>query len=170
MTAGADVVVRPGRVDDLPALTQIYNHYVVHSHATFDLEPFTVDERREWFGHYAASGPHRLLVADVVGVVRGYATSSTFRVKPAYATSVETTVYCSPSVAGRGIGTALYDELLGVLAGEDLHRAYAGVALPNEASEALHRRFGFREVGTYHEVGRKHGRWWDVRWYERPMP
>ena len=83
---------------------------------------------------------------------------------------VETSVYCDPSATGGGLGTALYATLFSVLAGEDLHRAYAGVALPNDASESLHRRFGFREIGTYTEVGRKFGQWWDVRWYERPMP
>jgi phosphinothricin acetyltransferase len=162
--------VRPGRLDDLPALTAIYNHFVQHSHATFDLEPFTVDARREWFEHYAATGPHRLLVAEVAGQVRGWATSGTFRTKPAYARSVETTVYCDPAATGKGLGSALYGELLAVLAGEDVHRAYAGVALPNDASVALHERFGFREAGTFREVGRKFDRWWDVRWYERALP
>jgi phosphinothricin acetyltransferase len=68
------------------------------------------------------------------------------------------------------VGTALYRGLLGLLEREAVHRAYAGVALPNEASERLHRRMGFRELGTYTEVGFKHGRWVDVRWYERPVP
>ena len=100
----------------------------------------------------------------------GYATSSPHRAKPGYATSVETTVYCDPAATGRGLGTALYAELLAVLGREDLHRAYAGVALPNEPSDALHRKLGFRELGTFREVGRKRGRWVDVRWYERPLP
>jgi phosphinothricin acetyltransferase len=162
--------VRPGRADDLPALTAIYNHFVQHSHATFDLEPFTVEARREWFGRYAETGPHRLLVAEVAGAVRGWATSSTFRTKPAYVRSVETTVYCDPAATGQGLGSALYGELLGVLGSEDAHRAYAGVALPNGASVALHERFGFHEAGTFREVGRKFDRWWDVRWYERALP
>ena len=162
--------MRSGRREDLPALTAIYNHFVEHSHATFDLEPFTVDARREWFGHYAATGPHRLLVAEVDGKVRGWATSGTFRTKPAYARSVETTAYCDPAATGQGLGSALYGELLDLLAREDVHRAYAGVALPNDASVALHERFGFREAGTFREVGHKFGRWWDVRWYERALP
>lgn len=141
-----------------------------HSHATFDTEPVTVEARREWFGHYATSGPHRLLVAETGGAVRGWATSSTFRTKPAYARSVETTVYVDPTATGRGLGSALYAELLGLLGGEGVHRAYAGIALPNDASVRLHERFAFREVGTFGEVGRKFGRWWDVRWYERALP
>jgi len=143
---------------------------VLHTAASFEVEPWTVEARRGWFGHYAATGPHRLLVAEVDGTVAGFATSSMFRERAAYARSVETSVYCDPTATGRGLGTALYSRLFAVLASEDLHRAYAGIALPNDPSEALHRRFGFREVGTYTEVGRKLDRWWDVRWYERPLP
>ena len=143
---------------------------MVHDHATFDVAPFTVAARRAWFDHYAVRGPHRLLVAEVDGDVAGYATSSTFRAKPAYVHSVETTVYLAPTAVGQGVGSALYGELFRLLGSEDVHRAYAGVALPNDASVRLHERFGFRELGTYTEVGRKFGRWWDVRWFERPVP
>jgi len=143
---------------------------VQHTVASFEVEPWTVEARRGWFAHYATTGPHRLLVVEVDGAVRGFATSSRFRERAAYARSVETSVYCDPASVGRGLGTALYTELFAQLGVEDLHRAYAGVALPNDASEALHRRFGFREVGTFTEVGRKFDRWWDVRWFERPLP
>jgi phosphinothricin acetyltransferase len=164
-------VVRPARLDDLPALTAIYNHYVRTSAATFDVQEFTVERRRWWFDDHADTGPHRLVVAvDDADMVLGYATSSLFRSKPAYVTSVETSVYCHPEATGRGLGTLLYRRLFEELTGADLHRAYAGVALPNDASEALHRRVGFHEVGTYAEVGRKFGRYWDVRWFERALP
>lgn len=159
---------------DLPALTDIYHHYVRTSPVTFDTEESSVEQRHEWFRHYAVTGPHRLMVAvagdDVLGEqVVGYATSSRLRPKPGYSTSVETTVYCHPGFTGRGVGSSLYGELLEALADEDLHRAYAGVALPNDASVALHERHGFRAIGTYAEVGRKFGRYWDVRWYEREL-
>jgi phosphinothricin acetyltransferase len=101
--------------------------------------------------------------------ILGYATSGPFRPKPAYATSVETTVYVAPDSGRRGIGTLLYKALFEALADEDLHRAYAGVAQPNDASTRLHERFGFRHVGTYREAGRKFGRWWDVAWYEKEL-
>jgi phosphinothricin acetyltransferase len=162
------VTIRPGREDDVPALTRIYNHFVEHTHVTFDLEPFTVEARREWFAHYATAGRHRLLVAESAeGEVLGYATSGRFRDKPAYDPSVETTVYCAPAAVGHRVGSALYDGLFEALQDEDVHSAYAGVALPNNASLALHRRFGFTEVGTFREVGRKFGKWWDVTWLER---
>lgn len=142
--------------------------------ATFDVEPFTVDARRTWFEHYAETGPHRLLVAQVEGQVdgqvAGYATSGPFRLKPAYARTVETTVYLDPTATGRGVGSLHYGELLDLVTAEGMHRAYAGVALPNDASEALHRRLGFRDAGTFTDVGWKQDRWVEVRWYERALP
>jgi phosphinothricin acetyltransferase len=164
------VTIRAGVLDDLPALTEIYNHYVQTSNATFDVEPFTVAGRRAWFDHYAPTGRHRLLVAEQDGEVLGYATSSPLRPKPAYDTSVETTIYCRPSAVGLGLGSGLYGALLAALADQDLHRAYAGIALPNEASVALHRRFGYQPLGVYREVGRKFGRYWDVQWFELALP
>lgn len=165
-----NVVVRDGAESDLDQLTAIYNHYVTTSHATFDIEPFTVEERRtQWFCHYRGDGPHRLLVATAGPTVLGYATSSPFRPKAAYATTVATSVYCAEAATGQGIGTLLYGHLLPALDGVGLHRAMAGVTLPNDASLALHRKFGFTEVGTEHEVGRKFDQYWDVTRLERPL-
>ncbi|MFE5627814.1 GNAT family N-acetyltransferase [Streptomyces sp. NPDC056470] len=166
--------VRPGTEGDLAPLTELYNHYVRETAITFDTEPFTPERRLPWLRSYPEDGPHRLLVAhdDRKGTesrILGYATSSAFRPKPAYSTSVEVSVYLSPDAAGRGIGTLLYERLFEALATEDVHRAYAGIALPNEPSVRLHTRFGFRHIGTYGEVGRKFGRYWDVAWYERPL-
>jgi phosphinothricin acetyltransferase len=67
------------------------------------------------------------------------------------------------------VGTALYAALFAALAEEDLHRAYAGVTLPNIASVALHRKIGFRSIGAFREVGRKFGTYWDVEWFEKPL-
>lgn len=103
------------------------------------------------------------------GALLGYATSSAFRPKAAYAPSVEVTVYCAPQAAGRGVGTLLYNALFAALADEDVHRAYAGITQPNEASTRLHTRFGFRHLGTFTEVGRKFGRYWDVAWYQKDL-
>jgi phosphinothricin acetyltransferase len=161
--------IRPGQAGDLEALTALYNHYVVETAITFDLAPFTVDERRPWLEHYRLAGPHRLLVALDGGELVGYASSSRFREKAAYATSIETSVYLAPERRGAGLGSMLYTALFDALAGEDIHRAYAGVTLPNEASMALHRRFGFVDIGTMHEVGRKFDRYWDVVLLERTL-
>jgi phosphinothricin acetyltransferase len=102
--------------------------------------------------------------------VVGFATSGQLRSRPAYDGSVEVTVYLHPDAGGHGIGSMLYQQLFTDLRGEGLHRAYAVIAQPNPASVALHRRFGFTDVGTMHEVGRKFDRWWDVLWMERPIP
>jgi phosphinothricin acetyltransferase len=165
------VQVRPGIEGDLEALTDLYNHYVRETPITFDTAIFTPEERRPWLLSHPEDGPYRLMVATDTDSqeILGYATSGPFRPKPAYATSVEVTIYLRPDAAGRGVGTLLYKSLFEALSGEDLHRAYAGIAQPNEASVRLHERFGFRHVGTYREVGRKFGRYWDVAWYERDL-
>ena len=161
------VRIRPGTAADLPRLNALYNHYVARTPNTFDITPIALPERERWFRRFGDRGPHRLLVAaDRAGVV-GFACSAEFRGKEAYATSVETTVYLANEALGRGTGTRLYSELLSALEAEDIHRAYAGITLPNEASVALHQKLGFREIGTYDEVGRKFGRYWSVRWYEK---
>ncbi|MFD3834767.1 GNAT family N-acetyltransferase [Streptomyces sp. NPDC058642] len=171
MTERAEVQVRPGVEGDLKALTDIYNHYVRETPITFDTSVFTPEERRPWLLSHPEDGPYLLKVAAHADSqeILGYATSSPFRAKPAYATSVEVTVYLAPHAGGRGIGTLLYKALFEALAAEDVHRAYAGIAQPNEASRRLHERFGFRHVGTYGEVGRKFGRYWDVAWYEKEL-
>ena len=167
MTAIIDV--RPAVLDDLPALTAIYNHYVVHTTITFDVKPFEPAERRAWFDDHAATGRHRLLVATDHGDVVGYATTSRWRAKAAYDSTVESSVYCRADALGRGIGTRLYGALFEALASEDVHQIVAGVAQPNDASVALHERFGFRRVGVFSSVGRKFNKYWDVAWFERPL-
>lgn len=174
-----EVQVRSGTEDDLTALTEIYNHYVRETPITFDTATFTPGQRRPWLRSYPEDGPHRLRVAQDVpsGRVLGYATSSPLRPKSAYSTSVEVTVYCADGAAGRGVGTLLYEALFKALEGEDVHRAYAGIVQGvtsaegggSSASERLHERFGFRHIGTYGEVGRKFGRYWDVAWYEKKL-
>jgi phosphinothricin acetyltransferase len=162
--------IRPAERRDLPALTALYNHYIEHTVITFDLEPFTVAERSVWFDHYAPTGPHRLLLGERGERVIGYASSGPHRPKAAYGRSVETTVYLDPNSVGRGDGRRLYEALFAALAEEPVHRAYAGVSLPNEASIRLHERLGFAPIGIWHEVGFKFGRYIDVEWFERPVP
>ena len=161
--------VRAAQAADLPQLTEIYNHYVSQTPITFDIEPFSVEARRGWFEQFGVAGRYRLVVATEAGRVVGYAGSMRFRAKPAYLRSVETSVYLRPDAQGRGLGSRLYDALFQALGGEPVHRAYAGVTLPNPASIALHRRFGFTELGTYREVGHKFDRYWDVTWLEKGL-
>jgi phosphinothricin acetyltransferase len=110
-----------------------------------------------------------LLVAIDEGRLVGYASTSRWRPKAAYDTTVESTVYVHPDAVGRGVGTALYSTLFDSLSQEDIHTIVAGISLPNPASVAMHERFGFRPVGVFGEVGRKFDRFWDVAWFQRPL-
>jgi len=164
------VLIRPGEPGDLARVVDIYNYYVTETHFTFDMEPFAVGGRTQWFNQFSESGPHRLLVAEQDEVVVGYATSTMFKPKAAYRTSVETSVYLDHDQTGQGIGFALYSALLEILVDEpSVHRAYGGTALPNLESVALHERLGFKLVGTYREVGFKFDKYWDVSWFEKDV-
>ena len=164
----AHTIIRPAVGADLATLTSIYNYYVLTSAVTFDLEPLTMEQRSAWFQEHANNGRHRLLVADEEGFVMGYASTSRFRERAAYDTTVEASIYCAPEAVGRGIGTALYRALFDAIAREDINRIVAGVTLPNSASVVLHQSFGFVPVGTFTQAGRKFDRYWDVAWFERP--
>jgi phosphinothricin acetyltransferase len=169
-TSETATIVRYAAPEDLPALTAIYNHYVVNTATTFDIEPLAVEQRAEWFSHYASSGRHRLLVAERDGEVAGYCSTSQFRTKRAYDTTVEMTVLCAPQWIGHRIGHALYNRIFDELRGEDIHAFIASITLPNRGSIELHERFGFTSTATFHDVGRKFGRYHDVVWMERIEP
>src|ERR1700744_1221473 len=158
----SEILIRRAERADLPALRDIYNHYAVHTPVNFDIEPRTLADREDWFAQFAASGRHRCFVAEEDGRVIAYAGSTRFKEKAAYETTIEMTIYCAPERSGKGIGRKLYTRLFEALKGEDVHRAYAGVTLPNESSVRIHEAFGFKHVGTYSEVGRKFGKYWDV--------
>jgi phosphinothricin acetyltransferase len=160
--------VRPAETGDLAALVAIYNHYVTTTHFTFDTEPYSIATRRAWFDQFDGVR-HRCMVLQRDGLVLGYANSAALKPKAAYATSVEVSIYLAQGATGKGLGAALYGALFKALAGQDVHRAYALIALPNAPSIAFHQRFGFGAVAHLHEVGRKFGRYWDVAWYEKRL-
>jgi phosphinothricin acetyltransferase len=159
------VNVRSARAADLPAVAAIYATAAEETYATFDLAGRGVD----WWERALADGEHEFVVAAEGDEVLGYARSARYKDKPAYDSTCETSVYVAGSARGRGVGDALYAELLVRLERGPRLLAVAGVAIPNEASERLHRRHGFSVVGTFHSVGVKFGREWDVTWYERPL-
>lgn len=159
--------VRTANADDAPALAGIYNHYVDHTAITFDVAPVSVADREQWIAGFSEQGRYRLRIVDEAGTVLGWACSRRFRDRAAYDPSIEVSVYLHPDAGGRGFGSLLYRTLFAALAGEDIHRAYAGITLPNDASLAIHRRFGFEDCGVMREVGRKFGRFWDVQWMEK---
>jgi|SRR5437588_3064935 len=165
----SDISIRRAAQADLSALLNIYNYYVIKTPVTFDIEPRTLAQRQEWFDQFRDRGRYQCVAATLGGKTIGWACSTKFKERAAYATSVETSVYCAPDHTGRGIGRRLYATLFDALEGEDIHRAYGGITQPNEASNRLHVAMGFHPIGTYGEVGRKFGRFWDVALYEREM-
>lgn len=164
-----NVSLRPASIEDLPSLTAIHNHYVINTHITFDVQPYTPEQRVPWFNEHSGGKRYRMLVACDSSGILGFACTGRFRSKDAYDTTVEASVACRPDAAGRGLGTLLYGALFDAIADQDIHRIVAGIAQPNPASNALHRRFGFKSIGVFTQVGRKFEKYWDVMWMERPL-
>ena len=163
-----DVTIRSGRIADLPALVDIYNHYVLNGNVTFDTEPVTIEGRRPWFDSFS-TGPHQLLVAEGPEGVLGCATSSRYRAHPAFDQTVEMGIYLAPAACRRGLGRRLYASLLTLLEQQPVHLAVAGVALPNDASTALHRKLGFEEVGIFRDYAIKNGLRISSMWFQRTI-
>nr|WP_199615240.1 GNAT family N-acetyltransferase [Paenibacillus alkalitolerans] len=158
------ITIREAEERDVPRLLDIYNHAVLHSTATFDLEEQTLEQRLEWFRKF---GPrHPIIVAETMGEVAGYSCLTEFRAKPAYSQTAELSVYLHPSWQGKGIGKTLLGEI--VQRGRQLgyHVLIAGITGGNEQSVKLHERFGFQLAGTFKEVGYKFGAWQHVEFYQ----
>jgi len=163
------ILIRHVEQGDLPALLEIYNHYIVNTPVTFDIEPRTMAQRQAWLETFASAGRHQCFVAVKDARPVGWACSGKFKDKAAYDTSVETSIYLKHGEERRGIGRRLYMALLEALAQEDVHRAFGCITLPHEASVGLHLALGFSHVGTFREAGRKFGRYWDVTWYAKEL-
>lgn len=147
---------------DAHACAAIYAPYVTGSVATFEIDPPSAPDMAR---RMAAS--HLWLVAEAQdGAVAGYAYASTHRERAAYRWAADVAVYIEGAHTGQGVGRALYAALIPQLRERGLWTLCAGVALPNEASEALHRGAGFTPVGTYRRIGWKAGAWRDVRWWQ----
>jgi phosphinothricin acetyltransferase len=161
--------IRDAGAPDLPAIAAIYGAAAATSHATFDLEGRSIAWWQDRLEEVDPAAGHLLLVAVDGTTVLGFARSGQHKEKAAYATTVETSVYVDAEHRGRGVGDALYAALLERLDASDRRLAVAGVALPNDASERLHRAHGFTEIGVFEGVGVKHGHAWDVRWFQRRL-
>jgi L-amino acid N-acyltransferase YncA len=157
--------LRLATLDDAEALREIYNLEVTSSTATFDLVPRSLDEQRAWQAE--RSGARAVLVATEGGAVCGFASLSPWRDRPAYATTVEDSVYVHRAHQGKGVGRALLTGLLATATAHGFHACMARIVGGHDASIALHAGCGFEIVGTEREVGRKFGRWLDVVLMER---
>ncbi|MBE3554017.1 MAG: N-acetyltransferase [Thermicanus sp.] len=157
-------ILRDTHPADLPDLLRIYNWAVLHTTATFDLEEQTLEQRTAWFSKYGKNYP--LIVAEEDGKVVGYSCISPFREKPAYAKTVELSVYIDKNYWGKGIGKLLVGEIITRARQLGYHTILAGITGDNETSIKLHERFGFRLVARFAEVGYKFGAWRDVLFYQ----
>jgi phosphinothricin acetyltransferase len=167
--AAGGPLVRPFTADDATAVSRVYAHYVEHSVATFDLDaPAPADWVTKAAGITGAGWPF-LVAAEGPDVV-GFAYVSPWRARPAYAATVEDTIYLAPGRSGRGTGRALLTEVLDRAAAAGARQSIAVIADGGDpASQALHRALGFVEVGRLRQVGFKHGRWLDVVLMQAPL-
>jgi L-amino acid N-acyltransferase YncA len=156
--------VRQATVADAPQIAAIYNHYIANTTVTFEEEPVGVAEME---GRIVEVGSFPWLVCEVDGKIAGYAYAGSWKSRCAYRFSVEISVYLRDGLSGKGIGTALYTELFSKLRAMKLHSVIGGMALPNDASIALHEKFGFEKIAHFREVGFKFGKWIDVVYYQK---
>ena len=160
-----EIVIRPSRIEDLPALTDIYNYEVTHGFATLDMTAKTIEERRVWFDDHNKVN-HPLYSAVTHGRVVGYVSLSQYRDKEAYAGTVELSVYVDPSFRSQGIGTLLLEKILEVAREDErTHLVVSVITSGNVASKHLHSRFGFTYCGTMPDVGIKFGEYLSIDYY-----
>lgn len=162
--------VRDAADADLPAIQAIYAHHVLHGLASFEEVPPGVDELRSRLAAVRAAGlPY--LVAEVDGVVAGYAYATLYRLRSAYRHTVEDSVYVAQGMAGQGIGAALLAALIARCEAGPWRQMLAtiGQGDGNAGSIALHARMGFARIGALRSVGFKHGQWLDTVLMQRPL-
>ncbi|MFL2546523.1 MAG: N-acetyltransferase family protein [Candidatus Rariloculaceae bacterium] len=157
-------MIRPANTDDVERIASLYNYYVANTIATFEEEPVTVAEMQTRLTTVITSNPW--FVAEEEGSIVGYAYAGQFERRASYRHSVETSVYLDRARVGNGFGMRLYTALLGDLRARGRHCAIGRIALPNDASIALHERLGFENVAHLREIGFKFNQWIDVGYWE----
>jgi phosphinothricin acetyltransferase len=159
-----DVTLRLATPADLPAINEIYNHFVLHSTCTYQTEPETAEGRAAWFARH---GPlHPVTVAQREGTIVGWGSISPFHARAAYGHTVENSVYVHPDWHRKGIGRAILMDLIQRTAAIGHHTIIALIDADQAASVALHAALGFARVGHLREVGHKFGRWLDVQYMQ----
>jgi L-amino acid N-acyltransferase YncA len=160
--------VRVATPDDADAIAAIYAPIVANTSISFELAPPSVDEMRARIVRTLQSLPW-LVSADAGGAVNGYVYAGRHRERAAYQWSVDVTAYVRADARGKGVARTLYGALFEELAALGYFEAFAGIALPNVASVALHESVGFKPVGVYRNVGYKLGSWHDVGWWQKEI-
>ena len=161
-----NLTIRLALNEDAEALARIYNHYIRETIITFEEEPLSVRDMESRIERVRAI-PLPWLVAQVGNQIVGYAFAKPWKERSAYRFSTETSVFVDPDHRRRGIGSRLYQKLVHELRGLGVHSAIGGIALPNEASVALHEALGFKRVAEFHEVGFKFQKWIDVGYWQK---
>ena len=159
------ISLRPATAADAARCAEIYRPFVTDGWVSFEIDPPDASEMAHRIEAYSAS--HAWLIAEVAGSIAGYAYGCPHRTREAYQTSCDVSVYVDPDYARKGVGRALYAELLPQLKLLGFHAAFAGIGLPNPGSIGLHEAVGFTPVGIYREVGWKMDGWRDVGWWQR---
>lgn len=161
------ITLRPAGAADAEALLNIYGPIVSDTTISFETAVPTASEFAGRIDNALAQ--HQWLVADSADGIVGYAYGTAHRARQAYRYAVETSVYVATQAHGRGIARLLYLQLFEDLAALGYFHAFAGITMPNEPSVAAHRALGFTSIGTFPNVGFKHGQWHDVSWWHRPL-
>ncbi|WP_284640837.1 GNAT family N-acetyltransferase [Paenibacillus silviterrae] len=152
--------IRMASLEDVPAILDIYNEAVLHTVATFDTVPRTLEQQLEWFGKHGAMYP--VLVAEQEGAVIGWASLNQYSDRLAYARTAELSLYIMEGQRGKGTGRALLGAVLEAGKAGGLHTVLSRIVEGNDTSIHLHRAFGFDLVGTMRQVGFKFDRLLDV--------
>lgn len=158
-------MIRSTKPEDAASIANIYNHYVKNTAISFETEIVSPEEIASRIREVTDAGLP-WVVCERDGQVVGYAYASKWKGRCAYRYSVESSVYVAADHTGQGVGTELYAALLERLRGGTTHVVIGGIALPNEGSQALHERFGFRKVAHFEQVGFKFERWIDVGYWQ----
>jgi phosphinothricin acetyltransferase len=159
-----DAAIRLARVDDLPAINDIYNHNVLHSTCTYQEAPEPMEARRQWFAQHGAR--HPVTVAEMSGRVVGWGALSAYHARAAYRNTVEDSVYVDREYYRQGIGSLILRDLITRARAIGYHAIIASIDAEQTASVALHAKFAFEEVGHFKQVGFKFGRWLGVVYLE----
>ena len=166
MTNHDSLSIRTATLDDAAVVAGIYNHYILNSVVTFEvdaIEPKEISRRMQM----VESRSLPWIIAEGDGEVVGYAFASQWHQRAAYQNSAEATVYVEPGYCRRGIGVRLLKQLLKLVSERNIHTLISGISLPNDASVSLHEKFGFQKVAHYKEVGFKFGNWIDVGYWQK---
>ncbi|MFN7571606.1 MAG: GNAT family N-acetyltransferase [Betaproteobacteria bacterium] len=163
------MILRPALPDDLPAITVIYGHHVIHGLASFETEPPSLEEMQARFSSITAAG-YPYWVAVEGERVLGYAYASAFRTRPAYRYTVEDSVYVAPDAVGRGTGRALLERLIAECEARGYRQILAVIGdSDNQPSIKLHTACGFGRMAVFNGTGFKHGRWVDTVFMQRAL-